>query len=326
MSSQSKAAKKPTTKNQVIAGIEECARKLGRVPNVAELESNVGLSRDVLRRHFPSLRQAIRAAGLEPTLERTRNRSGVMLEDWGEVARKMGRLPSTKHYDAAGRFSKGTFWLRFGPWNTIPDHFRDYVQANGAEEKWQDVLAMVDERELGAASLRAPAAPERGARRAGSAIQNMHQAAAMALARAIPNGHHGAAMALARAIPNLRRRSPIFADRPVYGAPIPTRGLAYEPVNETGVVLLFGILAWDLGFHVERVQTEFPDCEAMFEVQPGKWQRVRIEFEYESRNFKIHCHPVDKCDIIVCWRHNWAECPRRIRVVELSKVIAGTVR
>jgi hypothetical protein len=309
MSSQSKAAKKPTTKNQVIAGIEECARKLGRVPNVAELESNNGISRKVLRRHFPSLRQAIRAAGLEPTLERTRNRSGVMLEDWGEVARKMGRLPSTKHYDAAGRFSKGTFWLRFGPWNTIPDHFRDYVQANGAEEKWQDVLAMVEQRELGAAAVR------------GGAIEK-----AIKMSGKVSNGHHGAAMALARAIPNFRRRSPIFADRPVYGAPIPTRGLAYEPVNETGVVLLFGILAWDLGFHVERVQTEFPDCEAMFEVQPGKWQRVRIEFEYESRNFKIHRHPVDKCDIIVCWRHNWAECPRRIKVVELSEVIAGTVR
>jgi hypothetical protein len=133
-------------------------------------------------------------------------------------------------------------------------------------------------------------------------------------------------MALARAIPNFRRRSPIFADRPVYGAPMPTRGLAYEPVNETGVVLLFGILAWNLGFHVERVQTDFPDCEAMFEVQPGKWQRVRIEFEYESRNFKIHRHPVDKCDMIVCWRHNWTECPRRLKVVELREVIDRVIR
>ncbi|HWH60758.1 MAG TPA: hypothetical protein VN682_24245, partial [Terriglobales bacterium] len=118
------------SKAKVIAGIRVAAKKLGRVPNVSELESAGGVRREELRRCFPSLRQAVRAAGMEPTLERTRNRTGVMLEDWGEVARKMGRLPSTKHYDAAGRFSKGTFWLRFGPWNTIPDHFRDYVQAN----------------------------------------------------------------------------------------------------------------------------------------------------------------------------------------------------
>jgi hypothetical protein len=281
------------------------------VPNVSELESAGGVRREQLRRCFPSLRQAVRAAGLEPTLERTRNRSGVMLEDWGEVARKMGRLPSTKHYDGAGRFSKGTFWLRFGPWNTIPDHFSDYVRAIGAEEKWQDVLAMVQARQLSGASLQ-PGSIEKGSNRAA------HAAGA--------DGRDGAAMALARAVPNFRRRSPIFADRPVYGAPMPARGLAYEPVNETGVVLLFGILAWDLGFHVERVQTDFPDCEAMFEVQPGKWQRVRIEFEYESRNFKIHRHPVDKCDIIVCWRHNWTECPRKLKVVELKEVIDRVIR
>ena len=296
------------SKSKVIAGIRVAAKKLGRVPNVSELESAGGVRREELRRCFPSLRQAVRAAGLEPTLERTRNRSGVMLEDWGEVARKMGRLPTTKHYDAAGRFSKGTFWLRFGPWNTIPDHFSDYVRATGAEEKWQDVLAMVDTRELGVTPVRAGA---------------MDKGRNMTAGMPPGNGrHHGAAMALPRAIPNFRRRSPILADRPVYGAPMPTRGLAYEPVNETGVVLLFGIVAWDLGFHVERVQTDFPDCEAMFEVQPGKWQRVRIEFEYESRNFKIHRHPVDKCDIIVCWRHNWKECPRRLQVVELREAIA----
>jgi hypothetical protein len=58
----------------------------------------------------------------------------------------------------------------------------------------------------------------------------------------------------------------------------------------------------------------------MREIQPGKWQRVRIEFEYESRNFKIHRHPAHQCDAIVCWRHNWKECPRSIQVIELSKL------
>jgi hypothetical protein len=57
------------------------------------------------------------------------------------------------------------------------------------------------------------------------------------------------------------------------------------------------------------------------EMQPAKWQRARIEFEYESRNFKLHRHPADKCDVIVCWRHNWAECPKGLEVVELSQVI-----
>jgi hypothetical protein len=212
----------------------------------------------------------------------------------------MGRVPSTKHYDAAGRFSKGTFWLRFGPWNTIPDHFREYAQGVGAEEKWRDVLDLIDRWKQGTVTM------------------TMAQEKCFAG----KNGTAAAKTAGQRVIPNVRRRSVIFADRPVYGAPMPVAGLAYEPVNEMGVVLLFGIMMRELGFHVERVQPDFPDCEAMREMQPGKWQRVRIEFEYESRNFKIHRHPADKCDVIVCWRHNWTECPRRLEVVELRKEIA----
>jgi len=58
----------------------------------------------------------------------------------------------------------------------------------------------------------------------------------------------------------------------------------------------------------------------------GKWQRVRIEFEYESRSFRDHGHPVDRCDVIVCWRHNWSDCPAHIEVVELSEVIEQLAR
>jgi hypothetical protein len=92
-------------------------------------------------------------------------------------------------------------------------------------------------------------------------------------------------------------------------------------VNEQGVVLLFGMLAKDLGYMIEAAQKGFPDCEAMRQVAPERWQRVHIEFEFESRNFRDHGHPASGCDAIVCWRHNWDECPENIEVVELSSVI-----
>ncbi len=76
-----------------------------------------------------------------------------------------------------------------------------------------------------------------------------------------------------------------------------------------------------LGFRVLSLQSGFPDCEAMREVQPGKWQRVRIEFEFFSRNFKEHGHDPDLCDVIVCWQHNWPNCPPHLEVVELSRVV-----
>jgi len=109
----------------------------------------------------------------------------------------------------------------------------------------------------------------------------------------------------------------VLRGRPLLGAPLMRNGLMYEPVNEMGVVFLFGMMAERLGFWVESLQAGFPDCEAKLEVEPGRWQHVRIEFEFESRKFRDHRHDPDKCDMIVCWRHNWKGCPPGIQVVEL---------
>lgn len=106
-----------------------------------------------------------------------------------------------------------------------------------------------------------------------------------------------------------------------YGDPMNFHTLRHEPVNEQGVVLLFGMLAAELGYQVESVQMGFPDCEAKREVVPGRWERVRIEFEYESQGFRRHKHPAASCDLIVCWRHNWEKCPKHLEVLELEEVI-----
>jgi len=112
-----------------------------------------------------------------------------------------------------------------------------------------------------------------------------------------------------------------LGDRPTYGNPTNFHALRHEPVNEQGVVLLFGMLAKQLGFLVEAVQKGFPDCEAKRQIAPERWQRVSIEFEFESRNFRDHRHPLHGCDLIVCWRHNWDDCPKHIEVLELSRVV-----
>jgi hypothetical protein len=109
-------------------------------------------------------------------------------------------------------------------------------------------------------------------------------------------------------------------DRPVMGEPFDRRPMTNAPVNELGVMVLFGMVAAGLGLQVESVQGKFPDCIAKRQVAPGKWQYLRIEFEYESKNFKLHGHDPKGCDMIVCWRHNWRECPAEIEVVELSRL------
>lgn len=111
----------------------------------------------------------------------------------------------------------------------------------------------------------------------------------------------------------------LLLDRRVYGPVLHSRQLAHGPVNETGVVYLFGAMAERLGFVVMYIQNGFPDCEAMRRVDRFRWQRILIEFEYESRNYRRHRHPKKGCDLIVCWKHNWPECP--LEVLELSKLV-----
>lgn len=125
---------------------------------------------------------------------------------------------------------------------------------------------------------------------------------------------------------NLRFPRRAIPGRPMMGPPLSLNGrvphgLVREPVSEAGVVFLFGMVAHLLGFDVEAVQGAYPDGEAKLEVEPGRWQNIRFEFEYESRKFPQHRHDPRKCDVIVCWKHNWKGCPEEIQIVELGKIL-----
>jgi hypothetical protein len=109
--------------------------------------------------------------------------------------------------------------------------------------------------------------------------------------------------------------------RTQYGPFLNFRGLQHAPINEQGVVFLFGMVAFDLGYVVEGVGTGFPDCEAKRCVSKAGdvWERVRIEFEFKSRNFLAHGHDPAACDVIVYWEDNWPDAP--VEVLELRSAI-----
>lgn len=109
--------------------------------------------------------------------------------------------------------------------------------------------------------------------------------------------------------------------RRTIGEPISFRGLSHAPINEQGVVYLFGMVSNELGFQIETVRQAFPDCEGKrcYDKEKNLWEHVRIEFEYKSLNFKEHGHSEEECDLIVCWIHNWKDCP--LEVLELKETI-----
>jgi hypothetical protein len=90
-----------------------------------------------------------------------------------------------------------------------------------------------------------------------------------------------------------------MTQRSIAGDAINFRGTIFGPVNELGVVALFAKVFEELGFVVEEIRAEYPDCVARQQMKRG-WERIAIEFEYRSSNFERHGHDPERCDLIVC--------------------------
>jgi len=106
--------------------------------------------------------------------------------------------------------------------------------------------------------------------------------------------------------------------RSIVGDPINFKGLIYGPLNENGVIFLFSKIHDKLGINIEAIQPSFPDAKGRRKGRKG-WEDIWIEFEFKSSHFKVHNHDPKECDVIVCWEHDWQECP--IEVIELRKEI-----
>jgi Homing endonuclease associated repeat len=331
----SRSSRRLLSKDEALGALHAVARKLRRAPTRMEFMRLSGIHYCKLTRHFRGYRAALRAAGLEPHPGGLRVATAALMEDWGRVARKMGRIPTRAEYERHGRYATASLETRFQRWSRVHTCFLNFAEAVGLAAKWADVLERIrygpaPQRGGGKSWLRQPPAGSHTnspGTRPDSADGQANVIMPAAASAALPPQLAGMKRVTLAMLAVLVRASPValsrrvFPDRPVMGPPLALPGLAHEPVNEMGVVFLFGMIAHRLGFLVECLQAGFPDCEAKREVEPGRWQRVRIEFEYESRKFRDHRHDPGQCDLIVCWRHNWAGCPRELEVLELSAIL-----
>ena len=271
-----------SNQQQILKSIAVMAKRLGRAPSVSEFVAGGGIPKYFVFRHFRTWNDAIRAAGLRPSRLFARPDDIELLQGWGETVRKLRAVPSRRAYRLRGTHSPRTLETRFGCWAALPQAFRNFAEG---KPEWADVLALA----------LVPARKKKEVR-----------------------GSKGDVCAVFR--PEIAQHR-LLSERVTYGNPLDFPSLRHEPVNEQGVVFLFGMLAKDLGYVVESVQAGFPDCEAKRQIGPNRWQRVSLEFEFESRNFRDHGHPLTGCDVIVCWRHNWPDCPAHIEILELASLI-----
>jgi len=82
------------------------------------------------------------------------------------------------------------------------------------------------------------------------------------------------------------------------GGILGVRGIVYEPINESGVILLFAALCHDLGFMIEGIRSSFPDALLRRRNAKGTWNSCRAEFEFKSSSFRLHKHDPRRCDLI----------------------------
>src|ERR1700677_185930 len=242
-------------------------------------------------RHYTKWEEALRGAGFKFKHYHMPARPGELLAEWGAVVRKLRRFPTQVEYAIHGPRSGSALGLQFGSWFKIPGAFRRFARKR---KEWAGVLALMD------------TLPQRttkwtpGSQRA-------------------PRPRF---MRKPRSFKSLARPMRRMRDRPEFGDQRDLPALRHAPSNEQGVVYLFGLLAERLGFAVERMQMAFPDCIAKYR-KPGcrSWQNITIEFEFESRNFRDHRHDPAGCDLIICWHHNWTDCPKNIEVIALEEAV-----
>ncbi len=285
----------PMSRQEIMAAIVECAEKLGHAPSHTELLKNTKVSQRQIVKQFGTFTRALRTCNLERNCGGNKLTMEALFADWATVVRTLKKVPSKAEFEHLAKHSTTPLKTRFGSWGQVPGSLKRYIEDQGRTEECKDLLEAIDAYQQGREGRDWGAGP----------------------------GDWGLSPILNADKPSLIANR-LIANRPVYGAlfrPYPKIPLIHGPMNEAGVIYLFGTMAERLGYVVTRIQKEFPDCEAMRRVDEDRWQRVLIEFELQSRNFVKHLHDVNGCDAIVCWEHNWPECP--LEVIELRNLVIG---
>lgn len=104
------------TKETVLAGLQKCAKKLGRTPTYTEIWRMSKITKYMIKLHFGSLAEALKRAGIAARGIGHRLDTLTLLEDWAHLTRKVGRPPSFMEYRRAGNYGANSFLNRCGAW------------------------------------------------------------------------------------------------------------------------------------------------------------------------------------------------------------------
>ena len=67
--------------------------------------------------------------------------------------------------------------------------------------------------------------------------------------------------------------------------------------HEDAVKHAFAILCEKLGYRIREVRKDFPD----YLLEDSDGRLIGAEVEYLASDFIRHKHPIEGCDLIICW-------------------------
>ena len=269
------------TREEIINKAKTLAKELrGKSISKRKFIAKTGISEWQINNLFDSWNEVISEAGLTPA-SNIRLEEDELLQSMFDAFMKAKRVCPRRQFEKFCRYSSSVYYRRFGGWSKALSAFHDWLKSAGRDKEFPYMASL--EKQL----INKP-----------STLENSNAT---------------------RQVKNALSYHPLKGI--AYGDFLNFRGLQHAPINEQGVVFLFGMVCSELDYRIEAVKTGFPDCEAKRKIAGRKeqWQRVRIEFEFQSKNFLEHDHKEEDCDVIVCWEHNWPDCP--IEVLELKEAI-----
>jgi hypothetical protein len=268
-------------KKTIIAEIKRIAQEKGLEQMTRiQFTAESGISERQIYQVFDSWREACEMSGVQPYMKNIPIDDNTLFEEMRRVFISNGDICTRMKFSRLSKYDASTYNRRFGAkWKDVLLSFKEWLEQNKIEFPFIEKLAPEKQTEIG---------------------ENIEPSQKIQT----------------KTVPHWQRKGGT-----AYGPFLNFRGLQHAPINEQGVVFLFGMICFEIGFVVEAVGTGYPDCEAKRRIDKSrdKWERVKIEFEYLSSHFKDHGHNPKLCDVIVCWEHNWPDCP--LEVIELRSAI-----
>ena len=85
-----------------------------------------------------------------------------------------------------------------------------------------------------------------------------------------------------------------------------------EQIMEINIREAFAIKHKELGFSILMSQDIFPD----YVLKDKKGKLLRAEAEVFASDFQRHKHDIKKCELIICFKNDWKDCP--IKIIEIK--------